>query len=359
MPGPSANANVGVDMLGMVAEPTQALRNLRREIKAAEAELAALAAKGGKVSAQQTKVLDELRTKEVALQKIAKTKRQEMERNKRALDIGEMTKAVIGAQSIRKLLNGELDPRDAINMAVFAERQITKGVREIAGVKVARQTRGLLKALPFVGEAIASVMEGWDKKRELEKSSDEINALARAGKIPPSAARLYYASLTEGWFNDPHKTSENALNASRQLLNFNDNEMRNVLESVTIQRARLTDDSLGGVGGPSVSYETEKLSAAEVLRVYNMRLDAMRKNGEIVSKRRQEEALHDSIASLLEGDKERDQIAEKLVEQIKKKLLDKGEDNEKFVREKFKKDEELRSLQVRAARHYVPARMDY
>lgn len=358
MPGPSANASVGADMLGLTSEPNDALKETRRQIRATEAELTALAAKGDKVSAQVTANLAALRSREETLAGVVKRNRAAEARGRRALDIGEMTKAMIGAGSIKRILAGQADARDIAAFAFMAERQIVKGVKEVAGVRMARATRGVLRAIPFVGEAIGTMMEGWDKKKALEKSSDEINSLARAGKIDPATSRLYYASLTDGWFNDPKATVSNVQEASRGMMQMQRSEMQSALNSVKVKRTVYTEETLGSAG-MMVSYTNDSLSAADVLKRYDDLMESDRANGVVQNKTRQESHLRAAIAGLLEDDKERDQIAEQLVEQVKKKMIEKGDDGEYLIRDKFQREENDRRSRILAARHYIPAKLEF
>src|SRR5512133_108018 len=144
MPGPMASANVSVqgDISSAVAQPVDTLKDLRKQIKAAEKEMVELAKKGEKVSAEQAFRLADLKSKEKQALDIVTRQKRMMERSKRALDMGEMAKSVIGASSIKNIIAGKASIADFAGLAFMAERQIVKGMREVAGVKFAKATRG-------------------------------------------------------------------------------------------------------------------------------------------------------------------------------------------------------------------------
>ena len=191
--GPAADAKVGTDVLAAVAEPTQAVRQLRKEIRLLENEMGKVAKRGRAWSA----VLDVQKTKLATLQQqekyvgnIIKNDATLKRQLQTALSAGNLFKGVMTAQAIKGIVRGELpDIRSLVAFTVMSSERIRSLAEKVGGKWGARVTRWL-PFVPFAGELLSVGLEQWQATKRNQEAVRKIGQQFREGKTPYAVAKL-------------------------------------------------------------------------------------------------------------------------------------------------------------------------
>jgi len=360
MPGPlaAANVSVGGDIAGAIATPEATLKELRKQIKAAEKELVELAKKGEKVSSQQAFRLADLKAKEKQTLDIVTRQKRVLERSKRALDAAEIGKAMFGASSLKNILAGNASMADVAGIAFMAERQIVKGAKELAGVKFARMTRGVLKAMPFLSEAVGSVIEGWQEKRALEEQMGVIGEEFRGGRISKAAEIRAQNVLTNTWFGKPAETlaADAALAASIQKIP--DEKLSEALSNAKwISKSEVQKGSFG-MGGPApVIHTYRNLKEAGLLTALreNIANEQTRLGGSLGEK-----DYRDVVEKTINDIADKEGLDQKTIELLTKQIIKAAPMvKETTHRSKWEDARDNMRRQAEARKDFIPARLEY
>jgi hypothetical protein len=358
--GPAADAAVGTDILSAIARPTDAVKQLRKEIAAAERELAKLVAAGN--SAAASSIGSRIKTMEgqkAALDDIIKRQRDMERRNKRALDGAEIFKSVVGANAIRQIVHGELDARGLVGLAIMSERTILKAARELGGATFSRATRSVFKAIPLIGEGISSVMEGWARRQALEKGREHVEARQRAGNISNAEARIYWQSFI-GNDMDPDKTLSNVSSSVDKLTSLSREDQRKALADIKWKALDYSDapKTLPEMFFPFAMREG-KLNSDAFMKRYVELLEQYRNAGRIMDDGMRREAVAEALGDTIQDERQKGVVADAIWEAVSKYQVDRRATTPRDIRAKFKLDEEKRVNAVEAQRWLIPSRLEY
>ncbi|MFH1605266.1 MAG: hypothetical protein ABIH03_15330 [Pseudomonadota bacterium] len=219
-----------MDIVQQIAQPSEALKLLRREIRAAEAELKMLAKRGEAVSAKQSATLESLKKREEAINGIIKRDKQTDTRISKAKDVGDLFKGVMTAQAIKGIIKGEIpNIQQLVSFAVMAEARMVKLATSVGGVKFGKFARRILPFVPFIGEIASFGMEQWNEKRRIEKNMQEIGQDFRAGKIS-KAEELYAQRILTNTWDDPKEALSVVKNVGAAIAKQPPEKIRSVLE---------------------------------------------------------------------------------------------------------------------------------
>ena len=169
MPGPAATASVGKDLMTLLAQPAEALRDLRSEIRKAESELALLAKRGETIGEVQTKRLETLRRQEGTLQSLVtrdRGRRFGQQATKQTLGL---FRGVLAAQAVRDAVRGEMPSLHAmVALAISSESRILKIAAALGGKRLSALAGKFIAGAPMIIEAMSAINDGLTKRRALK-----------------------------------------------------------------------------------------------------------------------------------------------------------------------------------------------
>ena len=356
--GPAADVNVGTDILAAVARPTDAVRALRREIKAAERELAKLVLAGNTAAAAT--IGGRIRTMEgqqAAIREVIKRQRDMETRNKRALDAGMLFKSVIGAQAIKNILNGELDARGLVGLAIMSERTIARAARQLGGVKFSNFARGLIRAVPFIGEGVNSVVEGFGEIDRRIKNREQVMEMVKGGKMSWELGRLHNEEFLR-WdtrLRDPGGLVNNVSSAADRLAGMSKDQRIRALSKARYKHTEFNiDKMLAGRARKRVQFDWKQFESQ-----YSTLLSEASNQGLIVDEAKRREIIEQILTRQVENTADREKLAKAIYDSVNKFRADDKDNSPKTIKDKFKLDEERRREAVEAKRWIIPARLEF
>jgi hypothetical protein len=196
-----ATAQVGGDIHAAIGGEVAELKELRRQIKAAEAEMEVLVAKGLKVSAQQSANLGAMKAKEATIKRMVDDKTSQKKFDKQMVAATRMLRGIMTAQTIANMVKGDVSATDVGGLAMLAVHQ-RKYVAKIVGKEMAGVLRSLGPAAMLVGLTVDMFKEGFKGYRELQEGMSEVGQRMRVGKIT-KAEELYAQHILTDTFDDP------------------------------------------------------------------------------------------------------------------------------------------------------------
>ena len=365
--GPIASVGVGTDVLAAVARPTDAVKQLRREIAAAERELVRLVAAGDKagVAALSARITT-MQAQRASVTAIADRQRKFEDRTKRALDAGYLFKSVAGASAIRSVLRGEFDVRGAVNLAIMSEQTIVKVASKLGGVKFSNFSRGLLRAAPLLAEGVDSIVGGLAKRKQVINERKKMSRLFAAGKISWEEANLYGEQLDKFYggslFSEPATMAQNIGASADKMVGMTMNQRENIIAKARyrsrnwgqILAARDPVAALVNSKNRRIMFDSKAFS-----KRYSEQLIQARNQGLLITDSKRREIIGAALVDQVSNSADREKAAAAIYEALSKFEDEQKDDGPVTVRQKFKLDETKRREAVEAKRWVIPSRLEF
>jgi hypothetical protein len=348
--GPKASASVGADILASATNnPTQALKEVNRQIKATEAEMAALAKKGKIISQEMATRIQELR----AGQNTLKTQAQGINNLRSAAQAGKIAKKVIFAQSLNSILQGDFQMEDVATYAFLAERQIRKAAKKFLGLKFAESVSAGLLYLPLVAYAVRFGLKGWENAQKLKAGRDEVHAAFARNEIPFAVRNLADYTLTDT-NRDPKKMVASTMKLANSMAAMTDSGVRSVLGNafdVSMARSPLTN---------RISGDLQILNRAEIIKRLQERRQSMieSKGGGLLTDAENKYAFQWVLADYVKEHDLPDDFLNKIIDKMEKQ----GGASKALAptpKEKFNSELGRERDAYLARSRFIPAKMEY
>lgn len=371
MPGSVAVAKIDTDLSSTLTTKQEQVKQLRRDIAAAEREMSRLLQAGNMAQASSygtwVKGLEQQAAGIATQIKAEKDKKKfEYDQNRaidkrlnQALHAGQIFKSFMGAQALRSLVQGELDARGLVGLAIMSERTIAKAARQLGGVNFGNTTKRWLRAAPLIGEVISAGVDLWSEQTARIKWREKLDKMVKGGKISWAEANLGYRALDESPFSNPAEMQENVSHSADALLRMSQDQQRRALAGITILREDDKQAAVASYFGSSTQRSYVPLGTTDVIKRYETLLDQARNNGLIMNEAVRKEMFGEALAGFIADDKEREKVAKAIWESVSNFQIENKENTVRTVRDKFKLDEERRKNAVEAQRWIIPARLEY
>jgi len=355
--GPSAAARVGLDALAL-SKPKDALKEIRREIRKAEAELKRLAKRGEQVSAKHSKALAKLKVREDRVKEIMKRDATQAQRIQNATDVGQMFKSLAMAESVKKIIRGEIpNITNLVNFAVIAQTQIISAAQKFGGARFARLTSKALPFVPVFGEIATFGIEQWNQKKRLDKNMVDIGNAFRRGMITKTLEMDAQDTLTETWFGDPKQRADFIRSVAKELAKKPEAAIRSVIDRFEFDK--VTAAGATPFGGGFARHEKFKVPKDEFMAKFSEQLDRIRNRvGGALNQAQRNEAMEITITEIFK----RGRFPKEMEERFREMLLEEAPSQQKMEqnhRLKFQEDNHKRMADLRARAQFIPARLDY
>ena len=250
---PQTSVPLPAGLIAGLGDASAAIKMARKEIKELQREIATAVRKGEQVSPDLARRLDQAQKLETSL--VAGIKRQkEMQQGiQRTTADAQALKFLIGAQAFRQMLAGGLPDARALSAMVFASGEHIQKLATRAfgsGSKVTSLAKGFVRVAPFIGEAVASIMEAFEEVKKEQQETRKMVTEFHTGKFSQMEQDLYFKLQQDN---------------ERKLFGANPNEQfKNIIELASII-ASADADTMRKVVRPALEKEIENLDSANFM----------------------------------------------------------------------------------------------
>jgi hypothetical protein len=233
---PQTSVPLPAGLIAGLGDASAAIKMARKEIKELQRDITAAVRKGEQVSPDLARRLDQAQKLEASLATGIKRQKEVQQGIQRTTADAQALKFLIGAQAFRQILAGGLPDARALSAMVFASGEhIQKLATRAFGTdsKITSLAKGFVRVAPFVGEAVASIIEAVDRVKEENQETRRMVTEFQAGKFSQVEQDLYFriqqANERKLFGENPNAVFQNIIQISNLIANADDDTMRKVV----------------------------------------------------------------------------------------------------------------------------------